>query len=530
MQPLIYTHHGLKLLFQNWKLILQGQDCNFKMIQQKSAIVIGSGVAGLAVATRLAIQGFQVKVFESNPYPGGKLSMFEKDGYRFDAGPSLFTQPQSIEELFEDAGEPIKAYFNYRPVKVACNYFFESGKTILAYTNAEEFAEELQQQTGESKKAVLAYLANSKKLYNNIGTVFLNHSLHKPGTWLHKRIFAALKAVKFSYLFKSLHQYNTHKFTTPETRQIFDRFATYNGSNPYKAPAMLSLIPHLELNEGTFYPAGGMISITNALYSLAQKKGVQFYFNSPVQSIIHSEHQAYGVVVKDENLYADILVSNADIYFTYKNLLNHIFKANRVLKQERSSSALIFYWGINQSFPALGLHNIFFSNQYKEEFAHIFKHKKLYSDPTVYINITSKEEQDHAPTGKENWFVMINVPANSGQNWEQWIPEARKQIIQKLNRLLKTDVEQLIESETILDPILIEERTGSYMGSLYGTSSNSKMAAFFRAPNFTPYIKNLFHCGGSVHPGGGIPLCLKSARITSALIQNHLKKRRAPSH
>jgi phytoene desaturase len=499
-------------------------------MQKKSAIVIGSGIAGLAVATRLSLQGFEVKVFERNTYPGGKLSMFEKDGYRFDAGPSLFTQPQNIVELFEEAGEPIEDYFTYKSVDIACKYFFESGKIIHAYTNAEAYAEELHVKTGEPKSSLINYLSDSQKLYNNIGTVFLNHSLHKSATWLHKRALTALRTVKFSYLFQSLHKYNANKFKTAEAGQIFNRFATYNGSNPYKAPAMLSLIPHLELNQGTFYPNGGMISITNALYKLAIKKGVQFYFNTPVQRIIHAENKAYGVVAGDQNVYADLIVSNADIYFTYKNLLNHTNKANKVLKQERSSSALIFYWGINRSFPELQLHNIFFSKNYKEEFECIFNKKILFSDPTVYINITSKEDPDHAPMGNENWFVMINVPANSGQNWEEFTALSRKNIIEKLSRLLNTDIEQLIVSETILDPVLIEEQTGSYMGSLYGTSSNSKMAAFFRAPNFTGYINNLYCCGGSVHPGGGIPLCLKSAKVTSLIIEKDFKKKRSHSH
>lgn len=496
------------------------------MKENKSAIIIGSGIAGLAAATRLAIAGFDVKVFERNAVPGGKISMFEKDGFRFDAGPSLFTQPENIEELFTDAGEPIEEYFNYKDVDIACRYFFENGKSVNAYTNAEAFAEELETQVGEKKQAVVNYLESSKKVYNNIGSIFLNYSLHKRSTWLNKRIFTALRTVKFPYLFSSLHRYNAKKFQTTETGQIFNRFATYNGSNPYKAPAMLSLIPHLELNEGTYYPAGGMISITNALYKLALKKGVTFHFNSPVQRIINSEGKVHGVVVNEQNYYANVVVSNADIYFTYKHLLNFTGKARRVLKQERSSSAVIFYWGMNKSFSNLGLHNIFFSNQYQQEFNHIFKLKKLHNDPTVYINITSKEEAGHAPAGKENWFVMINVPANSGQNWEALVAQAKVNIIQKINRLLATDVEALIETETVLDPVLIEQNTGSYQGSLYGTSSNSKMAAFFRSPNFSGQLKNLYCCGGSVHPGGGIPLCLKSARITADIINADFKKMR----
>jgi phytoene dehydrogenase-like protein len=132
-------------------------------------------------------------------------------------------------------------------------------------------------------------------------------------------------------------------------------------------------------------------------------------------------------------------------------------------------------------------------------------------------------EQGHAPAGRENWFVMINAPANTGQYNETIIEEARKNIIEKLNRILETDIASLIETETVLDPVLIEEKTASYQGSLYGTSSNSKLAAFLRHPNFTATIKNLYFCGGSVHPGGGIPLCLKSAKIVSDLIKNEIR-------
>ncbi len=494
-------------------------------MSNKTAIIIGSGVAGLATAIRLAVQGFAVSVYEKNDYPGGKLSAFKKDGFSFDAGPSLFTQPQNIEDLFALAGEPIAAYFKYKAVDIACKYFYENGTIITAPTNPENFGRELEEKLGEQPHAVENYLKGSKKVYDNIGTVFLNHSLHKRKTWLNKKVLKALGTVKYNYLFKSLHQHNKTKLKSAEAVQLFNRYATYNGSNPYKAPGMLSLIPHLEYNEGVYYPQGGMISITNALYQLALKKGVQFYFNTPVQKIINNEGRVKGIVANNENIAADIVVSNMDVYFTYKQLLNDSNKAKDVLKQERSSSALVFYWGIKKEFKELDLHNIFFTKDYEAEFNALFKTKTLYTDPTVYINITAKMEQGHAPAGNENWFVMINAPANARQNWEGIKQEAKKRISEKINRILSaacntpTDIEMLIETEEILDPILIEEKTASYMGSLYGTSSNSKLAAFLRHPNFTGAIKGLFFCGGSVHPGGGIPLCLKSAQIVSDLIK-----------
>jgi phytoene desaturase len=487
-------------------------------MQDSKAIVIGTGVGGLAIAIRLALKGYQVEVFEKNSYPGGKLSAFEKDGFRFDAGPSLFTQPQNIEELFSLAGEPIEKYFSYQQVPIANKYFYENGKQVKAYTDAEDFAKEMKLQLNEDPQVVLNYLQQSKKLYENIGLLFLEHSLHRAKTWFHSRVFKALSTVKLSYLFQSLHQYNSSKFSSPEAVQLFNRFATYNGSSPYKTPAMLSLIPHLEQNEGTFYPIGGMISITNALYQLALKKGVKFHFDSPVQRIIHDNGNVSGVEVNEQIYSAKIIVSNADVYFTYKNLLANPLMAKKVLKQERSSSAVIFYWGIKKKFPQLELHNIFFSKEYKNEFEYIFKEGKLSSDPTVYINITSKMQANQSPEGKENWFVMVNAPANKGQNWEELKKVLRENILLKLSRMLGEDIGAQIETEHTLDPIMIEQQTASYMGSLYGTSSNSKFAAFLRHANFTSSIKGLYFCGGSVHPGGGIPLCLKSAKIVSDLI------------
>jgi len=492
-----------------------------------TAIIIGSGVAGLAMSVRLAVKGYRVSVYETNSYPGGKLSAFKQDGFHFDAGPSLFTEPENIEALFTLAGERMEEYFQYENVPVACNYFFDNGKRVQAFTDKEALQQELADKLGENPEQVSRYLSDAQNLYQQVGSVFLDHSLHKSSTWLHKRTLTAFKAVKWPHVFGTLDSYNRKGFRSEEATQLFNRYATYNGSNPYSAPGMLSLIPHLELNKGTYYPKGGMISITNALYQLALKKGVEFHFDQPVQRIIHHEGKVRGVVVNNINFFADIVVSNADVYFTYKNLLQHQPKAKRLLRQERSSSAVIFYWGMGDSFPELGLHNIFFSKKYKDEFQYLFDKKEMMNDPTVYINITSKLEEGLAPKGNENWFVMVNAPANYGQNWEAMIQQCRVNAIEKISRILGKDIEPLIKNESVLDPISIESKTGSYMGSLYGTSSNSKLAAFFRAPNFSNYIKGLYFCGGTVHPGGGIPLCLHSAKITAELIA---KDNIQPSH
>ncbi|MEO7445204.1 MAG: 1-hydroxycarotenoid 3,4-desaturase CrtD [Ferruginibacter sp.] len=487
-------------------------------MHRKKIIIIGSGIAALAASIRLSVQGFAVEIYEKNDYAGGKMAVLEKDGYRFDYGPSLFTQPKLVEEIFSLAGEDIYYYLKYRKIEVACNYFFADGKNVTGYSDVEKFAAEMNEKLGENKDSIKKYLGRSAKLYNRIAYIFLNYSLHRRSTWLHARVLKALGALRISWLTSTLGKYNKKNFSTLHARQLFDRYATYNGSNPYQAPAMLSVIPHLEFNEGTWYPVGGLRSVAEALFNLARYKGVKFHLNCPAERIIHVDGEARGIVCGGENIFADAVISNADIYFTYQDLLQDTNRAAALLKQERSSSAMIFYWGISKQFDALGLHNIFFSADYRKEFNDIFIHKKLPGDPTVYINITAEEEPGHAPGGCGNWFVMINVPANAGQPWEEWIVAARKKIIEIINERLDTDIENFIETEIIKDPRNLEMETGSFMGSLYGTSSNSRLAAFFRHPNESRAIKNLYFCGGSVHPGGGIPLCLHSAKIVAECI------------
>ena len=285
------------------------------------------------------------------------------------------------------------------------------------------------------------------------------------------------------------------------------------------------MIPHLEHGIGAFFPVKGMYSITQACVQLAMDLGVEFMFSTPVAQINKVEKRVTGVQLKSGlTLKSNIVVSNADVSTTYRKLLPSEKAPEKILSQPKSSSALIFYWGVNKKFDKLGLHNIFFSKDYKTEFDHIFKKGSVCDDPTVYINITSKYKPDDAPPGCENWFTMINVPNNSGQNWDQIIKEVRAQIINKLSIRLGVNLSDHIVCEQVLDPISIESNTSSSQGALYGNSSNNRYAAFFRHANFHNQIKGLYFCGGSVHPGGGIPLALKSAAIVSHYVLKDYKE------
>src|ERR1700761_6383014 len=487
---------------------------------QQKALIIGAGIAGIAAAIRLAVKGYAVEVFEANTYPGGKLAEIKQDGFRFDAGPSLLTLPQYIDELFKLAGKNSSPYFNYQKLDIICKYFYEDGSKLTAWADGEKFAEEVNHVFDESAEAIKKQTANSRRIYEISSPVFLERSMNRVSDFLNGDALKALFNLPKLDASRTMHQANQTFFKDERLIQFYDRYATYNGSNPYEAPATLNVIPHLEQHFGAYFPDGGMYSIVTALVGLAESLGVKFHYNSPVDELVLEGHKLKAVKVKGELITADVVVSNMDVYFTYNKLLKshpQLFP-EKILQQERSSSALIFYWGIKKQFAQLDLHNIFFSADYKAEFDHIWKEKDIYHDPTIYLNITSKYKPDDAPPECENWFTMINVPANTGQDWDKLIAATRENILQKLSKNLGENISDLIVSESILDPRNIESKTSSYQGSIYGTSSNSKFAAFLRHANRSSKIKNLYFCGGSVHPGGGIPLCLLSAKIVSEWI------------
>lgn len=487
---------------------------------QQTAAIIGSGMAGMAAAIRLAVQGYAVTVFEANSYPGGKVTELHAKGYRFDAGPSLFTLPQLVDELFALADKDPRQYFQYKQLPIITKYFYPDGTVINAYKDPGDFALEIQRQTGEPAENVRRFLAKSKELYDLTAHIFLFSSLHQWNTYLNlKALKTGLKLYKLD-AFRSVDKANRGWFKDARVVQLFNRYATYNGSDPYQAPATLNIIPHLEHNIGAYLADGGMHSVTKALYQLAQEVGVKFEFGSAVSKILVEGKQATGVEVNKQLRGGyDIIVSNMDVVNTYRKLLPDLNEPTRITHQPRSSSAMIFYWGIKKQFPQLDVHNILFAKDYPAEFKALFTDGTVYHAPTTYLYISNKENPADAPEGCENWFVMVNAPNNTGQDWQALRQSTRQNILAKLKAQLGEDIEPLIETEDVLDPVLIEQRTSSYQGSLYGSSSNNMFAAFLRHANYSSQLSNLYFCGGSAHPGGGIPLCLLSGRIVADLVQ-----------
>ena len=479
--------------------------------------MIGAGIAGLSSAIRLAAKGVHVTVLEQQDTYGGKMGVWEQDGYRYDTGPSLFTMPQYVNELLTIDGKS-DVTFEYDELENIGNYFWEDGTQMTATKDVEQLKDEFLKQLSEPKENIDAYLADSKIKFEITNHVFLEKSLHKLKTYLSWGTVKSFFRLSKVDIFKNMNAQNELRFNNPKTVQFFNRYATYNGSNPYQAAATLNVIPHYEFGFGAFFPKKGIRSIADALYQKAIHLGVIFQFSTQV-SKVEKIGERYIVNGDTES---DILICNMDVASAAKGPLKNFVSSKRK-KYEPSSSALIFYWGIDREFKELDLHNIFFSSDYKKEFENIFHNRKIDKDPTVYIHISSKCKVDDAPVGCENWFVMVNAPYVAGQDWEKMINEARENILIKVSKRLGTDISRHIRLEHKLTPELIQSKTGSYKGALYGSSSNDRMAAFLRQPNFSSGHKGLYFCGGSVHPGGGIPLCLLSGKITTDIIAHDFK-------
>jgi len=483
----------------------------------KKASVIGGGIAGLASAIRLAVKGYEVHLFEQNSKVGGKMASIESQGFRFDMGPSLFTLPEMVEELFSMTGKNSSDYLKILASDTTCRYFFPDGTLLNAYSDRDQFIVEVEKSGGGGDQ-VQAYLRRQSFLYQYTSDFFLFNSIHKVSNYLGPAGQKSLKALHRLDAFVSMHYRNKRSFKDPNLVQLFDRYATYNGSDPFRAPATLNMIAHLEHNKGAFFPEKGMYSIVQALEKLALEMGVVLHTHTRVNHLETKGRKVCSLNTSAGVFETDLVINNSDITTFYRELLPNGVRLKKLQRRERSSSALIFYWGIQRE-SSLDLHNILFSNDYRAEFSALFHEKKIGDDPTVYIFISKKIVPADAPAGCENWFVMVNAPEHVGQDWEAEAERVKETILNKIEKMLGFSLVDQIVYEHRLNPADIERVTSSYHGALYGHSSNSALSAFLRHPNFSRKYKNLYFVGGSVHPGGGIPLCLASARIVDKMVK-----------
>jgi phytoene desaturase len=483
----------------------------------KRLLVVGAGLGGLAVSLRLARRGFSVTLLEKNDRVGGKLNIWREKGYTFDTGPTLLTMPFVLEDLFDSLGLRLRDHLELVRIDPLCRYSYGDGSRIDATSDLKGMEREIAKLSAPDADGFRRFMRHAAGIYDAAAEPFLFSPFISAGFRGLIANLANLPALFRIDAFRSMNSAVSEYFEDERLRQLFNRFATYNGSSPYLAPATLAIIPHVEFAMGGWYVKGGMYRIAEIFQKLALDLGVLIRTGVEVTGFKQKDHAAVGVDTKDHGFIpADGVIANADAMYVRETLMEGGAGVNRGV--EPSLGGFVMMLGVRREFPQLIHHNIFFSSDYRKEFDSLVNKGRPAGEPTVYVALSCKTDTVMAPPDSSNLFILVNTPP-LGDRWS-WEAEGAAYRSLVLGRLREHGVaidEKEIEVERIITPADFARRYNAYRGSIYGTSSNSRSAAFLRPPNRSRELKNLFFVGGSTHPGGGIPLVLLSARNVSRL-------------
>lgn len=501
-------------------------------------VVVGAGLAGLATAVRLGHAGHRVTLLEQSSRVGGKLGRFEADGFAFDTGPSLLTLPSVYEDLFAETGTPLSRLLDVVSVDPVFRYVFPDG-TVLDMPNGGSrvraaLDDTLGPGTGEQWQA---FLERARTIWDATRGPFLESPLEGSRTLLREaRKVDDLLAIA---PWRSLRALGRRYLKDPRLRMLLDRYATYTGSDPRRAPAALATVPFVEQTFGAWYVRGGLRRLAEALEQRALECGVEIRTGADVAQVLVKDApgptgwKATGVRLRDgSRIAADVVVSNADAAHTYHELLPGPpgeLGRRRLRKAEPSLSGFVMLLALEGRTPDLQHHTVLFPADYDDEFDSVFgtgRHRgrpRPAPDPTVYVSAPDDPElrpdEDH-----ESWFVLVNAPRHRpgeptlGVDWHvDGLADSYAERILDVMAERGMDVRSRLLWRVVRTPADLEYDTRSVGGSIYGSSSNGARSAFLRPANASN-VEGLYLVGGSAHPGGGIPLVGLSARIVADLI------------
>lgn len=494
-----------------------------------TAVIVGAGIGGLATAARLARQGYSVSVYEKAGHPGGRTSFIEKDGYRFDTGPTLFLMPEVFAETYGALGERMEDHLDLVLLDPTYRVHFHDGATLDLSGNLHQMQTQLESLEPGSFGQYLRFIAEGHKHYQLSLKYFVGRNFNSLLDYF------SLGNLPLLFQLKALvkHADNTARyFKDPRLQAAFSFQNMYLGLSPYDAPATFSLLQYTELADGVWFPRGGMYRVIETLEQIARNLGVRFYYNQEVQQINVSGSQASGVTLKDgSQVKADIVVANADLPYVYANLLPDDGSAARLMNKKFTSSTLMFYWGVEgERSPELLHHNVFLADhRYRESFDSIFNDLTLPEEPSFYVNAATRTEPGFAPEGGDSLMVLVPVGhqnAQSPQDWGSLEQRARRTVIERLEGLGVKDLEQRIRFEAKWGPPYYEKALNLAKGAAFGLSHNFMQVGYLRPHNRHPRYRNLYFAGASTHPGTGLPIVLLSARLVTERI---LQDQPAPS-
>ncbi len=484
-------------------------------------VVVGAGVGGLAAAARLATLGHEVTVCEAGPSVGGKLGLYEREGFRFDTGPSLVTMPHVLRALFDDTGG-WPADLELVPLDPVARYRFAGGSGFDASSDLDLLCKNLDAGLGPGAGADWrAFLERAERVYEASRGPFLEAALDGPGSvarlaMRQPRDIAAIAPGR------SLRTLGRRHLRDPRLRMHLDRYATYTGSDPRRAPAALAAVPYVEQAFGGWYVTGGLRRLGDALHQRAIERGATVRLSSPVERIETEGGRTSGVrLAGGERLAADVVVANTDAATVYGTLVDAPAAARRLARATPSLAGFVLLLGVRGRTPGLAHHNVLFPTDYDAEFDAVFgTHAAPVKEPTLYVS--APDDPQVRPDGCEGWFVLVNAPRHgAGPGAVDWrAPGLADSYADHLLDLLAQRglaVRDRLLFRHVLTPADLEAQTGAVGGAIYGTSSNGASAAFLRPTNRSP-VRGLFLVGGSAHPGGGLPLVTLSAQIVAGLV------------
>lgn len=494
-----------------------------------SVAVIGAGVGGLTCAALLAKAGRRVTVYEKNASVGGKLNWLAEDGFTWDTGPSLLTMPYVFERLWQKLGRTLADDLTLLPLPVTCRYRWTDGTVI------DEDAKFWQ------RRDVAKFLAYARGLYDLSADAFLHHPLEEWWRQLRGSNLPHLRHLPKIASFQTMDQVVRRFFGHDRHLvQLFDRFATYNGSSPFRTPAAFNIIPYVEAKFGGWYVKGGLYEIARALERICRGLGVEFRVNTEVTAVESgpaATHlragRRYDWTVRGGGFqeHHEVIVCNQDVLSAQGRFLAGRLGRRReknfeekVAGADLAISGFILYLGVGRAYPQLSHHNIFFSDDYPKEFRQLFDEHRPADEPTIYVAIHSKADPDRAPPGSENWFVLVNAPAlapDGGVDWQSIAPGYGDRIIERLERRFGCEgLRTHIRMRRHFTPADFQTRFLAHAGSLYGFASHGVRAAFQR-PRLQPKgVDDFYFVGGSTHPGGGLPLvCLSGQMVADKILR-----------
>jgi phytoene desaturase len=472
-------------------------------------VVVGAGVGGLTAAVRLAAAGHRVTVFEQAPEVGGKLGRFERDGFRFDTGPSLLTLPQLFADLELDL-------IRLEPV---VRHVFADSTVLDSTSDHPVFLDRIGAALGERAAHDWARLwRRAGRIWDASWRDILQAPVDSP--WDLARLawrLTDLAAIAPGRTLRGLAHTCLHD---PRLRRLLDRYATYTGSDPRRAPAALAAIPYAELTFGGWYLRGGLSTLADALLSKAVSAGVQIELGTAVDAIEVTGGRVSGVRVSGRITPADIVVSNVDVATLYRDLLPDPHRAAALGR--RSLGGFVLLLGVRGRTPGLAHHTVYFPDDYDDEFDSVLpRHGFPRPTPDPAIFLTVADDAAVRPDGHEAWFILVNAaPHGHSPSTVDWTaPGLAAAYADRVLAVLAgrgLDVRDRVLFREIRTPADLEQATNTPGGAIYGTPSHG-LTGLLRPRNRGP-VPGLFLVGGSTHPGGGLPMVTLSARIVATQI------------